>query len=49
MRIEAFNLHAVVGGAVLTITNRASNDARRLGIGARIADHSPARRRLAID
>jgi hypothetical protein len=27
MRIEAFNLHAAVGGAVLTITNRASNDA----------------------
>ena len=27
MRVEAFNLHVVVGGAALTITNRASNDA----------------------
>jgi hypothetical protein len=27
MRVEAFNLHLAVGGAVLTITNRAFNDA----------------------
>jgi hypothetical protein len=27
MRVEAFNLHFAVGGAVLTITNRAFNDA----------------------
>jgi hypothetical protein len=27
MRVEAFNQHVVVGGAVLTITNRAFNDA----------------------
>jgi hypothetical protein len=27
VRVEAFNLHAAVGGAVLTNTNRASNDA----------------------
>jgi len=45
VRIEAFNLPAAVGGAVLTITNGALNDARRLKIGVRIADRFPARRR----
>ena len=49
MRVEAFSLHAVVGGAVLTITNRALNDARRLRIGVRIADRFPRRRQLLIE
>jgi hypothetical protein len=49
MRVEAFNLHVVVGGAVLTITNRASNDASATEIGVRIADRCPARRRVAVD
>jgi hypothetical protein len=49
MRVEAFNQHVVVGGAVLTITNRAFNDARGLRIGVRIADRFPARHRVAAD
>jgi hypothetical protein len=47
MRVEAFNQHFAVGGAVLTITNRAFNDASALRIGVRIADRCPARRRVA--
>jgi hypothetical protein len=45
MRVEAFNQHDVVGGAVLTITNRAFNDASAQMIGVRIADRFPAPRR----
>jgi hypothetical protein len=45
MRVEAFNQHVVVGGAVLTITNRAFNDASATRIGVRIADRFPASRR----
>ena len=44
MRVEAFSQHVVVGGAVLTITNRAFNDASATKIGVRIAANVVAHR-----